>query len=581
MGDKNKSNVLSDKEYERISPDEIEVISPNSETIMSRSTRFTEESFTDTTVMVYEKSNAFALSYYGISRIEQSLLLAGLVSARNVNRANPYTQAEKEAGIQCHVPIAHVARMMGYDVDNKKLKSYYSTIKAAAIKLTNSASILLENEDKTQFSVFNLISQVDYNLNNDGRISFKFSPGASPLFIDNKDKFALYSLILKNKMEKLGATGAVRLHEALKTDFYKAESSKTGTYDVYYDFVDFKCKLYLINTNNKTVIDILTNPRYSLERIQSNDNLAYERALAIEELDAPTKETIANIKNSKEYKEIQLYKKTDEYKAALAKMKKMSPDDSEYDSLYNDKIKRVVDMEKRLQNQLNSIVCQYNEWGDFRKRILVPAQKAFLETFRDTDLMDMMFEYKPYRYKGKVIGIYFTLFTIEAYKQKEKSKGVQISIFDYIKEKEEMNASLDTNIYDEIGGADKVNPGGMAGKKRGRKKGSGNVQTILKEFEDYINNIPEEKRISFSASEMYAICKLTDIETIKEKYNIMISQSTDIESPVAWMTAAIKNNYPASSGDGKRKSSGAATQFNQMMEQNYNFEELEKEILAN
>lgn len=532
-----------------------------------RSTKFTDESFEDKNQMVYEKSNAFALSYYGISRNEQSLLLAGLVSVYNVNKANPYTESEIAAGIQCHVPIQHVAKMMGYDVTDKKNKSFYRAVKTAAVRLTNSKSILKENEDKTGFSVFNIISQVDYNNNNDGRVTFKFSPGASELFLDNKRNFTLYSLILKNKMEKNGKNGAVRLHEVLRTDFYKAEKSEKGFYQVYYDFIDFKCKLFLINTNNPTVKTILNNPRYRLDQIINNDNLAYERALAIENLDTIVRENIKNIKESEEYKKITEYKKSKEFREARNRLKMLQQGTPEYEDIYRTKIYPVIEIEQRLQNQLNNIVCQYTEWTDFRKRILVPAQKAFLETIRDTDLLDMMFEYKPYSYKGKVIGIHFTIYTIDAYKRKEREQGVQISIFDYLNERNPGIAASDIEVYDDIGGADKV-----GGKPAKRKKKLEKIDVTLSKLETYIKSVPTDKRIELSATEMFSIAKVADFEIIKEKYDMMLTQRNRIATPVAWLTAAIK-------GDFKENTQKVTNPFNQMMESQYSGksnEELEK-----
>lgn len=554
---------------------DVEVVDSNGQSFMNsdlsshnpRNTKFTEASFDDKNQMVYEKSNAFALSYYGISRNEQSLLLAGLVSVYNVNKANPYTESEIASGIQCHVPILHVAKMMGYDITDKKNKSFYRAVKTAAIRLTNSKSILKENEDKTGFSVFNVISQVDYNNNNDGRVTFKFSPGASELFLDNKRNFTLYSLILKNKMEQYGKNGAVRLHEVLRTDFYKAERSDKGFFQVYYDFIDFKCKLFLINTNNPTVKTILSNPRYSMDQIVSNDNLAYERALAIENLDTIVRENIKNIKESKEYKKIIDYKKSKEYREAKKTLKNLNPGSSEYEDIYKTKIYPVIEIEQRLQNQLNSIVCQYTEWTDFRKRILVPAQKTFLETIRDTDLLDMMFEYKPYSYKGKVIGIYFTIYTIEAYKKKEREQGVQISIFDYLKERNTGIATSDMEVYDEIGGADKV-----GGKPKRKKKKNEKIDITLNRLENYIKTISPDQKVDLSATEMFSLAKIADFDVIKEKYDLMIVQKNSIESPVAWLSAAIK-------GDFKENKPKAHNTFNRMLESEYSNksnEELEK-----
>lgn len=561
-------------EYERLSPDETEIVLP-AEQMALRSTKFTEASFVDASMMVYEKSNRFALSYFGISRNEQSLLLSGLVSAHNINRMNPYTEEEKQAGIQCYVPIKHVARMMGYNIEDKN-KTFYKAVRNAAAKLTSSKSLMLENDDHTGFSVFNIISQVDYNKDNDGMVAFKFSPGASELFLDNKSNFTLYSLILANKMRKIGKSGAVSLHEVLRTEFYKAERSEKGYVEVYYDFIDFKCKLFLVNTNVNTVRKILENPRYHLDLLKNNDALAYERALSIESLDVSTKEAIRKIRSSEEYKKISAYKKSPEYKRAIADLKKMQVGTEEYEALYQSKVKAVTDLDHRLQMLENSIICQYTDWSDFRRRVLIPSQKAFLEAIRDTNLMDMMFEYKPYSYKGKVIGIHFTVYTVEAYKKKEKEQGVQISLFEYLKERgyDEYNP-MEASVYDEIGGAEKV-----ATKKKKKKE---KVEVTLGKIEQYIRENPVMKE-SLSATDMFALAKLADFEVFKEKYDMMKDNVGEIKNPVAWLTSAIKNDYrPAASNVSTTYGSkqGNYNSFHNFEQREYDFDAIEQELLSN
>lgn len=554
----------------RINPEDTEIIYKESaDQIARRSTKFTEDSFADEHMMVYEKSNRFALSYYGISKNQQSLLLSGLVSAYNINKANPYTEEEKANGIQCYVPIRHVAKMMGYDIEDSN-KTFYRAVKNAAMQLTSARSMMIENDDHTGFSVFNIISQVDYNKDNDGMVGFKFSPGASELFLNNDSNFTLYSLILANKMKKLGKSGAVSLHEVLKTDFYKAQKSEKGYVNVYYDFIDFKCKLFLVNTNVDTVRKILENPRYRPDLLANNDALAYERAESIESLDQSTKESIRKIKQSDEYKRINAYKKTAEYKQAVSKLKKLKVGTEEYEKLYQEKIKEVTDLEHRLQLLDNSIICQYTDWSDFRKRILIPSQKAFLEAIRDTNLMEMMFEYKPYSFKGKVIGIYFTVYTVESYKRKEMEEGVQISLFDYLKERGYDDSNpMEASLYEELGGADKV-----AGKK---KKKQERMEVTLVKIEQYLKEKPYSKTSSLSAIEMLEISKMADFDFIKEKYDMMCQKADEIENPVAWLKAAIKNDYRPH----KEISSTYGTNKFGIEQRDYDFQKLEKELISN
>lgn len=555
-----------DMEVIRVKEEEIEVIPPSS----IRSTRFTDESFEDANVMVYEKSNAFALSYYGMSRVEQSLLCAGLVSAYDVNKRDPYDQYAIEHGIQVYTPIRDVARLMGYNLNDR---SFYKTIKRAAGRLTNNGQIMIEDEDRTGFSVYNIITQVDYNYNKSGYVRYVFSPGASSQFLNNETNFTLYSLILRNKIENSGQNAAVRMYEILETDLFKVKSQKRPLRR-YYDYVDLRCKLYLINTNNETVKKIMSNKRYNPKEIETNNELAYERLMRIESLDTITRENIRNLKNSERYKKIVAYRKSDEFKEVKAKLKQLKSG-PEYDSLYQEKILPVEELESEIQNLNNLIVSQYPDWSDFKKRILVPAQKAFLEAYQETDLMDMMFEYEPVYYKYKVIGVTFTIYTVDQYQQKEKEKGVQMSIFDYMSERKPEQSTNKIPMYED-GGANKT---GIAPKPPKKKE---KFEATLEKFEEYVKQLPDDKRIDFSAVDLLRLSKLADFDILKEKYNMMMEQG-NAKNPVAWMTSAVKENWMPSTNINKNKKEKpvGASVFNHFMQRDYDFEELEKEILAN
>lgn len=566
---------VPEEKIEKLKEDEVEIVSPKTDRDdpYIKRTRFTDTSFTDTKVMVYEKSNSFALGYYGATRTEQALLCAGLVAAYNVHRNDPYDEEAIKRGIQVSVPIRHVAKMMGYEVGCNN-KTFYNTIKKAAKGLTDNGSVFSENLEDNSFSVYNTVSQVDYNQSNDGRVTFTFSPGASRNFLNNKRNFTLYSLILNNQMDKHGKDTAVRLHEILKTDLFRAEEKP---FTRYYDMVDFKCKMFLINTNNEKVQEILENKMYSMQAILSSDKLAYERLCLIEELDSHTRDELRKLKSSEEYRAAKKYKGTSEYREALSRAKKLKSG-QEYEAIYFEKIKPVQDVDNKIRILNKSIVCQYTEWADFKKRILVTAQQAFLETLVDSDLMDLMFEYEPVYYKKKVIGINFTIYTIEQYKKKEQENGTQMSIFEYIGlgEKTEKKPS-DLSVYETTGGANKDGFTIKDPITQMRKQKKEKWEDTLDLFSTYVNSYTGPDKIMLSASEILKLSKMADSDMLKKQYNLMLKQSS-VRSPIAWMTAAIKEDFTESR---KTASGTKSNQFNQFMQQDYDFDEIERTMLSN
>lgn len=554
-----------------------------------RSAKFTSESFTDRDVMVYEKNNAFALSYYGMSRIEQSLLCAGLVIAYNENKKEPFSKYAIEQGLQLSASIQDVAKIMGYEVGEGN-KSFYKTIKQAALRLSKNNTFLRENATQTGFSIYNLISQIDYNKDNDGCIKYVFSPGASENFLNNNDNFTPYSMILRNQVDTNGKNTAVRLLEVLKTDLYRA---KKKPFQRYYDYVDIRAKLDLIDVHNPVFIKILENKRYSLKNVLDDSELALERLKMVEDIDSITRENITRLKNSEEYKNIIKYRKSAEFKALKTRLKELQGT-PEYEVLYREKMMPVIEMENKMQHLLHSIVVQYSDWSDFKKRVLIPAQKAFLQVYKDADLMDLMFEYKPVYYKSKVIGVIFTIYTVEDYKKKELENGVQISIFDYINEKESVTSNSTATAALLETKTDSVNVISEQMKKEMKKKTTAkkikkeeNLETTVELFENYIKQYPSKERIELSALEIMKLSKLADFEVLRDKYSLMLQQ-TYVNSPIAWMTTAVKENYssPVASSAVKKKKDGynSKDQFNQFIRNDYEpefFKELENNILAN
>ena len=83
---------------------------------------------------------------------------------------------------------------------------------------------------------------------------------------------------------------------------------------------------------------------------------------------------------------------------------------------------------------------------------------------------------------------------------------------------------------------------------------------------------------NLTAAEMLSLANLCDFEYFKEKYDMM-KEKQGIKSPMAWLTSAIKENYQP--GPNESREAGNAGQFNQFLKRDYDFEQLEKELIDN
>ena len=489
----------------------------------AKSTRFTSESFSNAELMVYEKSNDFALAYYNMPGNAQKLMIAGLTCVHNINKVNPISQEELDRGFWCSAPIVHVAKLMGYDVEEKANKSFYRAIKKAAEQVVK-ATVTMEDKEIQSFDTFSVINRILYNPQGDGRVYFHFTGGTSQYYLNNVANFTVYSLILNQHVAERGNVGAVRLAEVLKTNLYKAKKSPEGKVLVYYDYVDIRCMLSLVDMDDPRIDRILKNKSYA--GYVNQEAVAYDRMREIEKID----EWLTKTENGRYMK--------------------------------------------------SNRTSKFTNYWNFVQRVLDPTQKVFLQCIRDyPDLMDMMFEYEPRKYKDKVIGIYFTIYTVEAYKKKELEKGVQMSLFDILKEVE--NKSTDDLEVIEDASVLEVTQGDVENeaktRKRTRKKKSDLAVENMKRLEQYFAGLTNP-RYKLGMTELFILSQSASADVIIEKYEIM-EHTQGVREPLKWMVAAIQNNYQADPVVDKSTQKGR--KFHNFQQNEYDFEDLESKLVAN
>lgn len=480
-------------------------------------TSFDEQSFNNVKLMMYEKSNAFALAYYSMSGNAQKLLIAALTCVHNINHEKPLTEKEKRDGFWIAVPIKHVAMLMGCDL--KKNKNFYRTVKESAENLVE-LHVTMESKDgnSQSFDVFTVIPRIMYNPNGDGNVYFNFAGGTSQYYLDNSGDFTKYSLMLSQKVGEKGDLAAVRLAEVLKTSLYKANLSKTGLVSVYYDYVDLRAMLSLVDVDDPAVKNIMKSNKYS-DYIH-NGRVAYERVKAIKELDGWLNES------------------------------------------------------ESLRSKKSHRVARFSTYGNFRKLVLLPAQKVFAQCIKEfPDLMDMMFEFEPRKYNGEVIGIYFTVYTVEGYMAKEASNGVQLSLFDILEENNDVSKTVERGMYEDISAVRITEAPEEKTKKR-------ETEDNLQKLANFYDSLDCPK-YPLTMTDLITLSQTAAAEIVIEKYKMM-SKKNGIKNPVKWLVAAIRDNYQDEDSSVYSSSSRKTKYKNHNFEQReYDFEDLEKKLISN
>lgn len=516
---------------------------------------FTDPHLSDETIIAsqYEESNALVRSYQNYDDLEQSLFTASLACVYAANSVRRFTEEEVNAGLMVSADIACVATLMGYDFNTTQgKKAAYNGIKKAAETIRGES---ITTESNGSFSTWGPIDNVIYNPDNDGKVYFKFNTTLSKMIVNNKEDFTVYSIMMRNRVKKEGKVNGVRLYEILKSYLYLAQKNPKGITHVRYDYIDLRCELGLINTKNETVRELIKSSKY--EGYATKDEIAYKRLLALEDIDTLAKEALYNYKNSSEYKN----------KKNLPKEEKEQ-------------------LEKKYKNLNAAIACQYNDYDDFRKRILKTTQELFKGIYEEKgNQMDMMFEYKPYKYRDRVIAIDFNIYTIDGYVSKELSDGVQLSMKDlYTMWQNEKQEPAKEVVNPEKVNVENAMPKGQSPDRknlRRRNSKSEDFDTTFTKMTEYIASLSADEKYVISPSDMIKLCKGNDSEQIIKAYKAMIAygKRKEIESPIAVITAAIKGKWEAGKSGDKYNDSNKNT-FNEMIHTDYDIEEIEKKFVV-
>lgn len=545
---------------------------------LARTPHFTDADFQNAELMKYEKANKLALGYYGMARNSKKLMTAGLVLAWNVNKIEMITDDEIENGLWVSAPIAHVGKLMGYEVEIGKMKKNRYVYQAIneAIDGALEAKVKIVDEKTMSIDEFVIIDRIIYNPDDTGRCYFHINGGTCKYVINNAGDFTVYSLILNNYLDKNGTAVAADLYEVLKTQLFKAEKSPDGETKIYMDYVDLRARLNLINVNDPRVDDMLRDKKYA--NYDKDDEVAYQRILELEKFD----DNIDKIHQGSKLK-----------------------------------------------------VSSYNNYKHFRERVLVPTQEAFMNCYRNyPDLMPFMFDFAPKKYRGKVIGILFRVYTIEAFKRKLAQEGQQLSIFELpfadggIDSRKEIAETYESsaNTYkatreevEKIIDSDQKRKSDEARQSKSQKKKEGR-DPALEAREPFLKTLSaiseyfEECDGDFDYQDLFSLAMAGTSKDVKEKHALMMASASRITNRVGWLLKALKEDWrepkgkEAKSKEAKGKDSRDKTTksielsdkesvpgeskgngrkdakkgaFSDFRQNDYDFDELEKKLLAN
>lgn len=437
--------------------------------------------------------------------------------ALSVVRGRHYSDAELERGIQVNMSVREIREEI---LNGSERKSIYEDLLRVSEKL-QAQTIMVEtyDEKKKDKNEFELFPLVKTCKYKNGEFSITFHENVSPMIVHkNQTPFTILDF---TTFKSLNSNYAKRIYELLKL---KSFTMTDGKYEWEVSLIDLKVTIGVIDGEKDKVKKILEKYKNDPEEIERQIN------------------------------------KLDEGMSLSDKKKKRQ-------------------------------VHKFKEWRDFRKYVVEVARKEML-TSCEKGISDIAFDYETITRGKKVIGIRFIVYEGSLYKLKHEAEPKQMSMFDI------------SDVIESISPDGKIDYEDVA--KILEDKG---VREFFSEYNKYNYSTPAkitpiieqtyklilieivsdlfkeylEKPISSATAKNIAEAGEYELLRIFRNIEYAIGNKRKIKDIQAYLVDACKKDYAKGQSIGKKEvePSYKRGSFYQFEQRDYDFDTLEKDLLAN
>jgi len=467
----------------------------------------------------YEKSNMLIYGRYKMSKMAQKTLAYALSTLRG----RCFTDHDMEMGVSVNFTSAEIKSVL-VNPNAARRGTLSRELKDIAASLHGTTIFIMDEEDG-DFVSFPFIKTCKYK--NDS-FQITFHENMSP-FLVNLDQKGNFTVLDVNHIKGMHSGYTIRIYEICKSLAYLAKAHN-GIIIKKFDIIEFKLMIGLIDSESPAIRAITSQYKKDYYMIGQKIEELYEDSLkAIDEIDE-------KLRNASDMP--LTTKQMDDYIKALQKSKKA----------HSEKITKIH---------------MYRSVTELRRRVLEVAKKE-LSKMMDDGVVDVCFDYEMLKKNHTIYGFQMVVLTKEGREnyKKQKESNRQLSLYDYAHFNDSgSKKKKSTNKVD--------NPDSRKEMVYCKKE---EVPDTLDMLESYFNT--HSHKIRLTLKDMYKLACLVDSDIIIEKFEQM-ENAGDVRNPIGWMIAAIKENYQKPTDVPKRNS------FSDFEQNTYNFDELEKDLLAN
>lgn len=484
-----------------------------------------ESAVTDMTEFLPATLNSAALKYeksnvliYGRYNMSK-MAQKTLAYALSTLRGRHFTKREMEMGISVTFTSSEIKQVL-VNPNSARRGTLPKELKKIAANL-HGKTVFITADDE-DFVSFTFIKTCEFS--ND-TFTITFHENMSPYLV-NLEKSGNFTVLDLNHVKGMHSSYTIRLYEICESYAFRAKR-KNGIFVKKFDLIEFKLMIGLIDSEDPDIQEITSRYKKDFNMIGNKIEELYETSLKkIEEIN----EKLNHVA------EMNL---TDEQKATYI------------EALQNG---------RKAQSEKITQIHKYRSPTEFRRRVLEVAKKE-LDEMMDRGEVDVCFDFEMLTRNQFIYGFQMIILT---------RKGRDI----YRKQREESNRQFTLYDYENFKDAGSPQKEGDESEDQREEEycKKEDLLVTLDRIDSYINSKPH--KLQLAIKEIFTLARLVDSDVFIEKFEQMESAS-DVRNPMGWMVAAIKNDYQKPS---KGKTNNA---FNRFTQNEYDFEKLEQELLAN
>ncbi len=472
----------------------------------------------------YEKSNMLIYGRYNMSKMAQKTLAYALSTLRGRH----FTKRDMEMGIRVTFSSAEIKHVL-VNPNAARRGTLSKELKNIALNLHGKTVFIMGDGDDDDFVSFTFIKTCEYS--ND-LFTITFHENMSPYLV-NLEKSGNFTVLDVNHIKGMRSSYTIRIYEICESFAFLARKHN-GIIVKKFNLIEFKLMIGIIDSEDPDIRAITSRYKTDYHMIGMKIEELYESAL----------------------------REIDDINDKLNHVSEMSLSE-ENKAAY---IKALMNGRKSQSEKITQI-HKYRSATEFRRRVLEVAKKELGEMM-DRGEVDVCFDFEMMTVNQQIQGFRMVILTREGreiYRRQKEEANRQYTLYDY--------ASFNDAGVSRKKGTEKTKKETKAdGQKTSEYKKKEELLETLDRIDEYLKSHPHKADISIK--DIYILADLVDSDVFIEKFEQMESAS-EVRNPMGWMMAAIKNDYKKPAGSSKKNT------FKSFPQRDYDFEKLERELLAN